>query len=431
MKKLTKRQFDQALRKGHGRALMHVKEYGIGDYRDALKKACLTDYTYDHVCEDGRAYWLAHIIYKTKQQEYFWKVVKDNFAKCKNKNDLAQMACLSFYLIQDGAKDLLPVLYENFEATYLKFNDSLAVGSIIIDIDKMEGLEFVFRIIAKHSPNNIETEFSLYKNACKAIGKIKVNRFLKNHFGSHPWIIHFFAEYKKRLSKRYSNPKKPTIQEILNYIDGNLKKSKSYYITIGRNASIEELRIIQNKLKNSTDQKLILRCLQIFEYAELPVLNSFIFDLARSLNIEPKLRRAAFEALANKSSEKVRQFAFKLIRQDPRSIFYGVLELFKKNYKKGDAKFIYKSLFVANHPFLTDRTSLDLIRLFYEINSAELKDCALWVYENAPCTFCRESAVSKLAEWKMLPDTIREEGLYDCNDEISDLCEKLTKKLKR
>lgn len=55
----------------------------------------------------------------------------------------------------------------------------------------------------------------------------------------------------------------------------------------------------------------------------------------------------------------------------------------------------------------------------YDKNPIEqFADVFLWLYENGPCSYCREGFVKRL--WKMgrLPETILEECLNDCNSDI-------------
>jgi hypothetical protein len=50
--------FAGALRKGQGRALMHVRHHGLNDVADLVLAACLEDQSYDPQCEGGRAAWM-------------------------------------------------------------------------------------------------------------------------------------------------------------------------------------------------------------------------------------------------------------------------------------------------------------------------------------------------------------------------------------
>ncbi len=434
MKKLTKRQFDQALRKGHGRALMHVIDYGVGEYRDVLAKACLNNYTYDRQVEGERSEYLGDLIAMTEKPSYFWKLVGNNITKCDNEANLSQMAALSYWLIKDGAEFLLPLLYEHYERVYKQFSNCWIMGKTIIDIDDLKGLTFVFKTLAKYSPSQQDT-FGLYSDVCDEIGFEKVNGCLEKLSGKSVWLQNFLKEskeeYKKIEDGYYARKirrkrKRMSLAEFLDLIESD-KSLKSGFFTFGRFAQPDELLTVYKKLKRETNSKNIWRYLKAFQEKPLPQLGSFAFELARSQTSEVKVRLMSFTALSNSCDRRIRNFAIKTIQDDPDSIFFGVLELFKKNYREGDCTLILNSLFVHRKSHWTHRAVCDLVDIMKSTGSKELIDCALWAYEKSPCTFCREKIVVTLSELQILPENLLEEGMYDCNEYLRDFCKELIK----
>ncbi len=57
-RRLSREEFEAALQRGHGRAFLHVRAYGLQNVADLLLDACLHDKAYDPQCEDSRAKWL-------------------------------------------------------------------------------------------------------------------------------------------------------------------------------------------------------------------------------------------------------------------------------------------------------------------------------------------------------------------------------------
>ncbi len=55
---LTKDEFKNAMKLGHGRALLHVREFGLDEYRSEFIKACVSNQVFDTQCEDSRTKWL-------------------------------------------------------------------------------------------------------------------------------------------------------------------------------------------------------------------------------------------------------------------------------------------------------------------------------------------------------------------------------------
>ena len=60
--RLTKKDFADALKKGLGRASLHVSKYGLPGVEDWVLNACIHNQVYDTQCEDGRATWLFKMI---------------------------------------------------------------------------------------------------------------------------------------------------------------------------------------------------------------------------------------------------------------------------------------------------------------------------------------------------------------------------------
>lgn len=54
--------FQRALATGHGRALGHIRAFGIGDYGAMLLDACRRSLVYDYQTEGGRAEWLIEMV---------------------------------------------------------------------------------------------------------------------------------------------------------------------------------------------------------------------------------------------------------------------------------------------------------------------------------------------------------------------------------
>jgi hypothetical protein len=69
--KLTMEQFADAVSKGLGRAMIHVRRYGLDDIADILLDACVHNKTYDAQCEDQRTDWLYAMFNNSPQYNGF------------------------------------------------------------------------------------------------------------------------------------------------------------------------------------------------------------------------------------------------------------------------------------------------------------------------------------------------------------------------
>lgn len=424
MKKLTKNQFDQALRKGHGRALMHVKEHGIGDYLPLLEQACLTNYVYDPQIEGGRFEWLHELIVASGTNGHFLKLINENLHKCTKYNDVDQLAGIAECFADHGDRELVETLYKNFEKFYIEFNDSALIGSELVYLDGFEALSFTAKIIAKHDISKKDQDIWFYKYCCMDLGKKRVDAFLSKILECKLWHKKIKADFNEYFDHGSSISKPaPNLDEVINWLDNSENSKRPNLLKFAKTASKADLQFLYKRMQKSTGTQSLWRHLQIFGSVPPPNLDNFLFGLAKS-KIESRIRIRAFTALAQIKTKRVRQFAFDIINDDPKSIFYGALELFRKNYKQGDIEFIENSLRLSKDSWERHNVGLDLIALFGITDDKAFFNCAMWVYENTPCSFCRFSAVGTLYDWKLLPKEIQAECRFDSYDETRDLCKK-------
>jgi hypothetical protein len=66
IKKLTRKEFADALQKGLGRVYLHATQYGIDEVTELVLKACLHNQAYDPQSESSRGKWLFEIFKDTK-----------------------------------------------------------------------------------------------------------------------------------------------------------------------------------------------------------------------------------------------------------------------------------------------------------------------------------------------------------------------------
>ena len=114
-KKLTRREFSRAMKLGHGRALLHVKEYGDEGIEDVIKKAVLTNYAYDVQIEGLRPLWLWQILTLTGRPHFYADHLLHNFSlPSHHQNDTAQQFGLAGLFFDLGRHEFREVMFANF-----------------------------------------------------------------------------------------------------------------------------------------------------------------------------------------------------------------------------------------------------------------------------------------------------------------------------
>ena len=117
--RLTREQFRDALRKGLGRAAIHVRLHGDEDVRDDLLEACLRDVAIDAQCEGNRGEWLYSIIELTKDVGFYRDPVLRALADLHPDRDTtwtaSQLFAIAANFAEDGYSEARQIIYEVFD----------------------------------------------------------------------------------------------------------------------------------------------------------------------------------------------------------------------------------------------------------------------------------------------------------------------------
>ena len=148
-----------------------------------------------------------------------------------------------------------------------------------------------------------------------------------------------------------------------------------------------------------TRKEQFVRYLWGFSKREMPRLEPSVLKLAESE--DTAIRDAAISALAIKLME---------------SGNLDGLELLQYNWREGDYPVIEALLFTPSDNTILHCATSNLIDIYDANESPETAALLLWVYENTPCSMCREMAVKRLVELNALPVKLKHECRYDCSE---------------
>jgi hypothetical protein len=101
-KKLNRVEFASALQRGLGRALLHVRHYGLDGVSDLVLQDCLHDQAYDAQCEGNKAKWLFSMINNTEYYQDFSNMILKALETETDTWDLQQLFALSKELALAG-----------------------------------------------------------------------------------------------------------------------------------------------------------------------------------------------------------------------------------------------------------------------------------------------------------------------------------------
>lgn len=194
------------------------------------------------------------------------------------------------------------------------------------------------------------------------------------------------------------------------------------YIRWGQYASKEDLLKAANDLLKENTPKRLLPYLYIFAKAVFPLDPQKLIELAISKN--RRVRSEAIRALSNIKDERIHQLAIKLIME--RTTEIDALDLFIHNYSDEDLHLLEKIVFKNHNRDTFHSAGFSMIKIIKNNQTLLCKNILIELYEKGFCTQCRRRFVEVMLLNGVLPDSIRNEIMHDCNPHIRDLGMKST-----
>jgi hypothetical protein len=432
MEKLTKRKFSDALKKGLGRAFLHVSKYGLKDVADLVLNACLHNQNYDTQCEPSRARWLFRMIHDKPEYPAFQKAILRSLETGTNEADLFQLSHFAGEMAQNGDKVAKRIL-RKCVLNYAKNPELDGSGtSILIEVYGNTAVLDLAKIYGKRLLKNPDMKI-WYGFYCDK----DIQKLLSDNSSSDLRIKAFWDYLIKSGDLKFQNSKELTqkqiklnkqkrrrefrtkypLKKIIEDAQNGIGVNAENYVRFGVFATARELGKIYDLILKEPDNDVRMRLLWIFRRTSLPKYSKKFFDWANGKH--KRLRSASIAALAQVSNEKVHTLARAKVKSNQiTDADNEAIDLFINNYKSRDAIYIIQALFsVKPNPDDTHALSHSIRELTDIHKDLQLTNALAWVYENTPCTLCREDIVKKLSEFGGLNNSILRECLYDANED--------------
>ncbi|GAB4528107.1 MAG: hypothetical protein Tsb0014_09250 [Pleurocapsa sp.] len=417
--------FTDILQKGLGRAFDYIAQHKHNKekIRQDLLSACLHNVAYDPQCESTRAEWLFELINLTNDIEFYRKNIFQALPIAQEFWDINQLYDLVSIWAKQGCLEAKKIIYQTFKQQ--EFNESWLGGEHIIAIEGIQGLLAVAEIVGARliEDNELWEDDYLITQASAIFDKNLVIESIEKEAVNNSKVKAYLDSvktYQENTLKQKEDRKKSKnntidINTIIEKIEQ--KKYRGYVLSrFGRDATKQEIDRVFEKLLSETRKEQLIRYLHVFRYRKLPKLDIRLFDLAKSDDEEIQL--PAIAALAVNKDDSLHNLAINLIKQQPKSINNRVLKLLINNYQSDDFKIIESILNKSHDIDLRHEIGMDLIDIIDKQKTAELINCSLWVYENTPCSYCRQEILKILIESKQVSQNILEECLHDCSPAI-------------
>jgi len=441
--KLTREQFADAVSKGLGRAMIHVKQHGLDDIADILLDACVHNKVYDLQCEGSRASWLFGMFKDRTEYPTFRDSILRALESETNCADLCQMCDLAKEMALNGDEDAKQILRKcvlDFAKTPEKDGQGAEElvevygNSAVLDLGKIYGSRLLrnpdediipYGFCCDEDRQKLLIENSKFDPEIKAFRDYLVKSGyleLKKHKELTREQIRANKQRRRReYRKKY--PLKKIIEDARNKVD----EYPMHYVNFGKYATAKELEKICDLILTERDEDVRMRLLWVFRRTSLPKIYLKFFNWANGEH--EGLRRASIAALAQVSDKRVHELARakakagQVLGADSEAI-----DLFIENYKSSDAKLIINALYSVKpdrddaHDF-----SHSILNLTENYKDPRLTDALIWVYENTPCSNCRERAAKRLNEIGALSQEMIDECMWDGSEYIRAFAKGLTK----
>jgi hypothetical protein len=422
--KLSRAEFARAIKLGHGRALLHVKEHGDSGIEKELRKTLLKNQVYDEQCEGSRSPWLWRILYLTGNLEHYAKVLSKKLATAKwNDRDVAQHYELAALFFKAGFAEFRNLLFASSERATTSSCLFTKYAISLIDVAGLEGLTHAIRV-AETNPAVLQAYDcnDVVDHAIDLHYKTEVLDLLKKlgeTYKAAQFYLISWNDFNDDDSDRpRSKRERPDFQKILLMIESGEETEYGFsYKSFGKRATAYELEQVLQLLKETSNEVKRLSYLRIFSWCGLPSSDPFVLGLLYSKG--KCTAREAAKALSFVSSKQIRAEALKLLKSKNASKILLGSELLNKSYKPADRKVLFKSVQRLKNPDDIHSFGLDMKSLAKESGAgAELSKLFIWLYENGPDSFCRSGFLEKLLEWEKCPAEILWESQWDFGEDV-------------
>jgi hypothetical protein len=425
---LTREQFASALRKGQGRALLHVKRCGVAGFEDLVVQACTHSLVFDTQSEGTRGWWLFNLLGLAGMKDAARPKILESLREPREEtsgNDDTWTVCqrleLAALYAQEGDEESRQAIYAKFDLQ--EYPESWVGGQQVVAVDGLKGFLHVAKVIGARllrEPDLWEDDYIL-SGISEELGRETVMAALTESARTDEQVRAYLNEVERsEHAKKQSKPQeRKSLDEVLEMIEHTDDGPQWPLMGWGYKASQEQLAIIVSRMQMESRVPQLRGYLRVFRNREVPGLPDRVFELTESA--DDWIREAAFRAISNSCDTRVRDLAIDLLRRTPPCL--DGLSLFAKNYQPGDHTLLQSVLPCAGDEDVLHGIALDLVRVAQEVEDPQLSGCLLWIYERNPCSFCRRGATEDLVDRKMSPRNMLEECLWDCQEETRELAQ--------
>jgi len=424
--------FETALRKGHGRAILTLQRVAdTTPYRDAVRHACVNDLRFERQVENSREEYAADLALlcihpASLADELIKELTQDNVED--NEGDWMHVETVTA-LARRGYPGAIEAIRQYISSTPLA--ERYNYGWTLIELFGLNGLLELAECAGDDVPeDDRQWVYSSWMDEAKdRFGRVQAMAALRHAATTSPRVAAFLPHAETWLRWELTPPAESQPQactsepwpEIWSEIEKAARDGSGFAPGLLRWA------------RHATDEMLRQAAAQFLIEEDVPRLRNIAWVLkGKPWPLDIESLRGRFDhpdpTVAAISRRVARHTRSEVLRADALArlargeVAKGTLDLLQSNYRSGDQKAIEHALFNAG---LTDEevhdVTHDIRNIFKDGDSAEAIALLQWAYEFTPCSFCRCSALRRLMKHGLAPAYIIEEAAFDANPETRKL----------
>ena len=470
MNPLTREEFQDALKKGLGRAVRHVRSSPSEVVREDFLDACVHCKAYDTQCEGFRTDWLFGMIELTGELDYYRGKILEAIPASRDADsyDFWQLYYLAKEYAIRGDAECRTVLYREFDL--LVDDNNIGGADTLVELDGIPGLLHVLEIAGRRIQNggDLWWEISYFlKESEEKFGKDTVHNAIEAEAAKNEFV-RAYCEQKDQadsrndfgisvVDERMANvlsqappseedeptkrPVKEWIADILaddfdderihNATEDNilevLRFRHSLFLGGSPSLSDEEIETIWATLMSEENPYRLFCLLYSGIFSRRIRLPRFDPKMLAWIDSPYPLSWKAAQTLADFSDESIRLKALELLQTIPaKRNWHDGFELICGSFRSEDEEAIFAALQTHHFPHegCLHSAGHDIIKLAETYPEVMFREPLLWYYERTPCSLCRHNIVKELDKRQLVPKEIWEECVDDCDDRLRELTEK-------
>ncbi|MEO7716636.1 MAG: hypothetical protein ABIY70_10560 [Capsulimonas sp.] len=412
--------FELALRRGLGRAVLWLQSGAVTEDRELILTACRENWAFDVQTEDNRALYMADVVLATFEPEFYTRGVIESLFANRDEHSFGQMYDLVGRFAATGSAEARGALYSAFER--LAPSRDYYFANVLMQVDGLDGYLYAVQnwlgkpVKEDKDRDELDPVF-LLNDAEERFGAAEVDAFLMVAAQNNPAIIPYhIAVREKRAVWRARNESRParpapTYNELRAMLAHRQFRLPQFLAHRGLRMDDETANRLAADLLTETNPAVLVPLLALFGEYKFPLSPDRLFELAQDSN--PAVASAAAFALAPVEDARVRALGLSIMSGDDAPWMGARLLVY--NFQPGDCEPMLRLLERLDDPDSVHFFGYRIRDVFEQNTTPEFRPILILLYEKIMSTLGRNRAVKCLAKLGPLPEYVLHEAPYDAS----------------